>query len=102
LREARRLAEDSDAQLRIAHDPGEAVTLADAVYADVWASMGEESERSARAEALGPFEVTHELMAAAQPHAIFLHCLPAYREQEVEGAVIDGPQSRSEERRVGE
>ena len=63
------------------------------VYADVWASMGEESERETRATALAPFQVTKQLMALAKPEAIFLHCLPAKRGEEVAAAVIDGHQS---------
>ena len=93
LVEARRLARHSGADLTVVHDPVAAVTGADAVYADVWASMGEEGEREARAQALGPFQVTERLMALAKPEAIFLHCLPAKRGEEVATAVIDGPQS---------
>jgi ornithine carbamoyltransferase len=91
--DARRLAERSGAELTVVHDPVAAVADADAVYADVWASMGEESERDARAAVLAPFQVTEELMALAKPEAIFLHCLPAKRGEEVAAAVIDGPQS---------
>jgi len=93
LDEARRLARTSGANLRVVHDPRVAVAGADAVYADVWASMGQEAEHDLRASALAPFEVTEELMALAEPHAIFLHCLPAKRDEEVASAVIDGPQS---------
>lgn len=93
LEAARRLAEQSGADLTVVHDPALAVTDADAVYADVWASMGEEAERDARARALRPFEVTAELMTLASPEAIFLHCLPAKRGEEVAADVIDGPQS---------
>jgi ornithine carbamoyltransferase len=91
---ARRLARRTGADLTVVHDPAEATTGADAVYADVWASMGEEGERDVRATALRPFQVTEELMALAKPDAIFLHCLPAKRGEEVAAAVIDGPQSR--------
>ena len=90
---ARRLARRSGAELTIVHDPAAAAAGADAVYADVWASMGEEGERDVRAKVLGPFQVTEQLMALAKPEAIFLHCLPAKRGQEVAAAVIDGPQS---------
>jgi ornithine carbamoyltransferase len=90
---ARRLARRSGADLTVVHDPAAAVTGADAVYADVWASMGEEGERDLRAKALGPLQVTEQLMALANPDAIFLHCLPAKRGEEVAASVIDGPQS---------
>lgn len=90
---AERIALSSGARLSVVHDPRAAVAGADAVYADVWASMGEESEREARADALHPFQVTSELLALAAPDAIFLHCLPAHRGEEVEAAVIDGPRS---------
>jgi len=93
LAEARELAEQTGAHLTVVRDPRLAVAGADAVYADVWASMGQESERAARTRALTPYQVTEELMALAQPEAIFLHCLPAKRGEEVAAAVIDGPQS---------
>jgi ornithine carbamoyltransferase len=93
LAEARALAETSGAELTVLDDPRTAVAGADAVYADVWASMGEESERELRKKALAPYQVTEELMALAKPDAIFLHCLPAKRGEEVAAAVIDGPQS---------
>ncbi len=93
LAEARALAETTGATLLVSHDPAAAVTGADAVYADVWASMGEEAEHAARARALAPYEVTEELMALAEPNAVFLHCLPAKREEEVATGVIDGPRS---------
>jgi ornithine carbamoyltransferase len=93
LARARRLAAETDARLRVLRDPRDAVEGADAVYADVWASMGEERERDVRKRALGPFQVTEELMALASQDAVFLHCLPAKRGEEVEGSVIDGPRS---------
>jgi ornithine carbamoyltransferase len=93
LDDARELAEQTGAALTVSHDARAAVVGADAVYTDVWASMGEESEREARTRALAPFQVTQELMARAKPEAIFLHCLPAKRGEEVAAAVIDGPQS---------
>ena len=94
IADARRLADGTGARLTVHQDPREAVAGADAVYADVWASMGEEGERAARAQALAPFQVTEELLALARPKAIFLHCLPAKRGEEVAAAVLDGPQSR--------
>jgi ornithine carbamoyltransferase len=93
LTAARCLAGQTGAGLRVVHDPRIAVASAHAVYADVWASMGEESERDARKEALAPYQVTEELMALARPDAIFLHCLPVKRGEEVSAAVIDGLQS---------
>jgi ornithine carbamoyltransferase len=93
LEEARKLAQSTGAKLTVVDDPREAADGADAVYADVWASMGEEAQHEMRARFLAPYEVTEELMALAQPDAIFLHCLPAKRGEEVEPAVIDGRQS---------
>ena len=90
---ARAAAEDTGTELQVVHDPQIAVAGVHAVYADVWASMGEEAERDARIAALAPYQVTEGLMALAQPGAIFLHCLPAKRGEEVAAAVIDGPQS---------
>jgi len=73
-------------------DPAAAVAGADAVITDTWVSMGDADE-AARKAAFPPFQVTEALMAQAAPHAIFLHCLPAHRGEEVEAAVIDGPRS---------
>lgn len=74
-------------------DPLEAVADADAVYTDVWVSMGEEPEREALLRILEPYRVDARLMAAAKPGALFMHCLPAHRGEEVTADVIDGPQS---------
>ncbi len=74
-------------------DPVEAVTGADVVVTDTWISMGKESEQAARASVFTPFALTSELMAAARPDAIALHCLPAYRGMEIAADVLDGPQS---------
>jgi ornithine carbamoyltransferase len=93
LHRARSYVEGTGIELQVVHDPAVAIAGAHAVYADVWASMGEEAEREVRKQALAPFQVTMELMALAQPGAIFLHCLPAKRGEEVAAAVIDGPQS---------
>ena len=73
--------------------PEEAVAGADAVYTDVWVSMGQEEEAMLRADAFAGYAVTSSLMSAAAPKAVFLHCLPAHRGLEVEAAVIDGPAS---------
>jgi len=82
----------TDAELT--SDPEAAVAGADVVYTDVWTSMGQEAEAAARNEAFAGFVVDDELMSRAAPTAIFLHCLPAHRGQEVTTTVIDGPQSR--------
>ncbi len=77
----------------IAEDPRDAVAGADVVYTDVWTSMGEEAEQAERRVALRRYAVTPELMALARPSAIFMHCLPAHRGEEVDADVIDGLQS---------
>lgn len=79
--------------VEISHDPFEAVKGADAVYTDVWTSMGQEDEREARRAAFTGFQVDAALMAAAGEQARFLHCLPAHRGEEVAADVIDGPAS---------
>ena len=75
-------------------DPRQAVAGAHVVNTDVWASMGQEDEQDVRERAFAGFTVDAKLMALASPDAIFLHCLPAHRGEEVSAAVIDGPQSR--------
>ncbi|TMR93634.1 ornithine carbamoyltransferase [Nonomuraea basaltis] len=82
-------------ELLLTDDPREAVKGADAVYTDVWLSMGDRpEEKAARVAALTPYRVTADLMAAAKPGAIFLHCLPAHRGEEITAEVIDGPASQ--------
>ena len=90
---ARVLAERTGARLEVVREPEEAAQGAHAVYADVWASMGEEAEKDDRRRVLAPYQVTEALMASAQPGAVFLHCLPAVRGEEVAASVIDGTQS---------
>jgi ornithine carbamoyltransferase len=92
--DARGRAAASGAALTFTHDPRVAVQDADAVYADVWTSMGREAEWEARSAAFTGFRVDAPLMARAAPHAVFLHCLPAHRNEEVTDDVIDGPASR--------
>jgi ornithine carbamoyltransferase len=86
-------AGDVGGRVLVTNDPREAVRVADAVCTDVWASMGQEEERTERLQAFSRFTVTGELMDRANPGAIFLHCLPAHRGEEVDAAVIDGPNS---------
>ena len=78
---------------RVTNDPMEAVRGADVVYTDVWASMGQEAEAAERRKVFRPFQVNEALFALADPDAIFMHCLPAHRGDEVTDGVIDSPQS---------
>jgi ornithine carbamoyltransferase len=78
----------------LTRDPDEGVAGAQVVYTDVWASMGQEAEAEEREKKFAPYQVDEELMRHAAPDAIFLHCLPAHRGEEVSAGVIDGPQSR--------
>jgi ornithine carbamoyltransferase len=77
----------------LCHDAGLAAEGADLVTTDVWASMGQEEEQARREKAFRDFQVTPEIMARAKPDALFTHCLPAHRGEEVAAEVIDGPQS---------
>ena len=78
---------------QVTEDPAEAVAGADAVYTDVWTSMGQETERDRRLAAFQGYTVDAALMARAAPHACFMHCLPAHRGEEVAADVVDGPRS---------
>jgi ornithine carbamoyltransferase len=89
-----KLAAELGAAPTLTQDPHEGAAGARAVYTDVWASMGQESEAEERKKKFAPYQVDQELMARAAPDAIFLHCLPAHRGEEVTAEVIDGPQSR--------
>ena len=84
----------SAAKVRVVREPSEAADGADVVNTDVWASMGQEDEQAVREKAFAGFIVDQKLMSRAKPTAIFLHCLPAHRGEEVAPEVIDGPQSR--------
>ncbi|MGB9906561.1 MAG: ornithine carbamoyltransferase [Candidatus Saccharicenans sp.] len=84
---------DTGFELTITNDPVEAVREADAVYTDVWASMGQEAEKEARKKIFLPYQVNQELFSKAKPGAYFMHCLPAHRGEEVTDAVIDSPNS---------
>ncbi len=77
----------------LTHDPAEAVQGADAVYTDVWASMGQEHELETRQQVFRPYQVNAQLMRAAGPQALFMHCLPAHRGEEVTDDVMDSPRS---------
>jgi ornithine carbamoyltransferase len=84
----------SQIPLVVEHDPRKAVTGADVVYTDVWTSMGQEHEADLRREVFAPFQVNESLMAHARDDAIFLHCMPAHRGEEVTSGVLDGPRSQ--------
>jgi ornithine carbamoyltransferase len=88
------LAGSLGAAPHLTDDPGEAVSGASAVYTDVWASMGQETEAEDRKAKLASYQVDESLMGLAAGDAIFLHCLPAHRGEEVTAGVIDGPRSR--------
>ncbi|MGZ8514757.1 MAG: ornithine carbamoyltransferase [Candidatus Limnocylindrales bacterium] len=92
--EARQTALTTGGSIVLTNDPAEAVSGADAVYTDVWTSMGKEAEQADRQATFAGFTVDSRLMQQASPRAIFLHCLPAHRGEEVTADVIDGPASR--------
>jgi ornithine carbamoyltransferase len=89
-----KLAEKLGAVPTLTEDPQEAATGARVIYTDVWASMGQEDEAEERKKKFVPYQVDEELVSLAERDAIFLHCLPAHRGEEVTAEVIDGPQSR--------
>jgi len=85
--------EQSNGHARFYEDPADAAKDADIIVTDVWASMGQEQESHMRAIAFAPYQVNSKLMAQAKPDALFMHCLPVHRGEEVTAEVIDGPQS---------
>ena len=93
LDQARSLAQNG-ASIDVMTDPAQAVSGVQAVYTDVWASMGQEQEQADREQAFSGFCVTQELMDQAASNAIVLHCLPAHRGEEITDAVLEGPASR--------
>jgi ornithine carbamoyltransferase len=90
---AARAVARSGATIEVTNDVQSAVQDADAVYTDVWASMGQEDQADARARIFAPYQVNEQLMAAAGSNALFMHCLPAHRGLEVTDAVMDSPAS---------
>jgi ornithine carbamoyltransferase len=82
------------ADLGETNDANDAVAGAEVVYTDVWASMGQEAEAAERRQAFAGFTVDDDMLASAAPDAVFLHCLPAHRGEEVAASVVDGPRSR--------
>jgi ornithine carbamoyltransferase len=93
LDRAREIAVATGSHVAIEHDPQAAVAGADVIITDTWASMGQEGEHDARVRTFSPYQVNAELMALAAPGAIFMHCLPAHRGEEVTDEVIDSPAS---------
>jgi ornithine carbamoyltransferase len=93
LKEACKDARKTGGKIEVFDDPYDAVKGAQAVYTDVWASMGFESETERRREIFSPFRVSKKLMKSAQKDAFFMHCLPAHRGDEVDADVIDGKRS---------
>ena len=93
LADALAIAQKTGGTVEVMTDPHQAVRGADAVYTDAWTSMGHEEETGQREEIFPPYQVNQALMARAAPHAVFMHCLPAHRNQEVTDGVIDSVQS---------
>lgn len=91
--ETRQAARETRGTVEIFHSPEEAVAGAQAVYTDVWASMGQEEEAAARAKVFASLQVNDALMKQAAPDAVFMHCLPAHRGAEVTDSVMDSPRS---------
>jgi ornithine carbamoyltransferase len=91
--ESKRVARETRGKVEIVRAPEDAVAGAQAVYTDVWASMGQETESAAREKAFAAYQVNEALFAQAAPDAVFLHCLPAHRGLEVSAGVIDSPRS---------
>jgi ornithine carbamoyltransferase len=90
---ARRDAAATQGTIELFRAPEEAISGAQAVYTDVWASMGQENETEARAAIFAPYQVNDALMSHAAPDAVFLHCLPAHRGSEVTDEVMESPRS---------
>jgi ornithine carbamoyltransferase len=93
VNDAKAAAEKSGSKVIMTSDPVEAISDADVVYSDTWASMGQEAEKEIRAKIFAPYTIDKKLFANAKKDAIFMHCLPAYRGYEVTEDVIDGPNS---------
>lgn len=90
---AQQRATESGGQISLSSSPIEAVAGADAVYTDVWASMGQEHEAARRRPLFQPYQINADLLAHAQEHAVIMHCLPAHRGEEITTDMIDGPRS---------
>ncbi len=93
VEQAMQFAEESGSEISVTHNPSEAVAGAQAVYTDVWASMGQEAEATERRKLFLPWQVNDSLMAKARGEAVFMHCLPAHRGEEVADTVIESSRS---------
>ena len=91
--DAREIARQTGAVIKLLSDPHEAVAGADALYTDAWASMGQEHEAETRARIFPPYQLNQALAAEAAPHAVFMHCLPAHRGEEITDEVMDSERS---------
>jgi len=88
-----KLAKATGADIKVLHEPGEAVKKADVIYTDVWVSMGMEKEREERLKAFKPYQVNERLISKAKKDVLVMHCLPAHRGEEITDEVLDGPNS---------
>ncbi|HZO90588.1 MAG TPA: ornithine carbamoyltransferase, partial [Chthonomonadaceae bacterium] len=89
IAEAQRIGQETGAQIALVTDPAEAAQGADALYTDVWASMGQEEEQQVRAQVFAPYQINMELVRQAKPDAICLHCLPAHRGEEIADDIME-------------
>lgn len=94
LTKAKEIGSQRGATIQHMTDPKEAVANADVIYTDTWVSMGDEAEKEKRNQVFPPFQVNRELVSLAKPDYIFLHCLPAHRNEEVTDEIIDSPNSK--------
>jgi ornithine carbamoyltransferase len=93
LKQAKKIAAATGATIQVLNDVQKAVNGADAIYTDVWASMGQENEAAERKQIFGGYQVNQKLFAQAAPQSLFMHCLPAHRGEEVTAEVIDSARS---------
>jgi len=93
VRQSKAIARKMGSTVEVLHDPLKGVKGVDAVYTDVWASMGQEAEAAERKKIFAPYQINEKLMKQAKDSAIFMHCLPAHRGEEVTDGVIDSPRS---------
>jgi ornithine carbamoyltransferase len=90
---AKEIAVETGGSVTVTPDPVAAAAGADVLITDTWVSMGKESEAAARFAVFSPYALTTDLLGHAEPEAVVLHCLPAYRGKEIEAEVLDGPRS---------